>query len=111
MKAFWYFLVLLQIIMWILLFLFGYMNIADYNKYIFSFFMSSSSSVCFCLNYMYFGKKLYIERWKSLLILFTTWIISLFLILAVLLFGYIIITILFCWFLFTIIYLGKKIVF
>ena len=110
-KYYWFSLLFLQAIMWILLFLFGYLNISFYNKYIFLFFMSSSSSVCFWLNYAYFSKINHISKNKTVLILIISWFISLLLILPILMFGYIIIILLFGWYIFTIIYIGKKYVF
>ncbi len=110
-KNFWLSLIFLQVVMWILLFLFGYFNISQYNKYAFLFFMSCSSSVCFWLNYLYFGKISYIPLKKTALILGISWFLSLLLILPILLFGYIIIILLLGWYIFTIFYIGKKIVF
>jgi len=110
-KFYWYLLVLSQVIMWVLLFLTPYFMLDDLNPSIFLFFMSFSSSFSFWLNYMFFLKKENISKSKTLIILSITWFVTLLFISAVLLFGYVFITLLFCWFLFTLIYIGKKYVF
>ena len=111
MKIFWILLLLLQCVMWSFLFLLGNLNNSDYNIYIYIFFMSCSSSVCFWLNLLCYRKKTLTTTLKTFKVLSLVWVMNILLFSLTLLVGYIIDALLFLWYIFTIIYIGKQYVF
>lgn len=111
MKIFWILLLLLQIIMWSFLFLLGNLNISDYNIYLYIFFMSCSSSVCFWLNLLCYRKKILATTFKTFKVLSLVWVMNILLFSLTLFVGFIIDALLFLWYIFTIIYIGKQYVF
>jgi len=110
-RTLWYILVFLQFIVYSSYFIDYFLE--NISTYIFILSMATSASISYLLTYFYYcykNNKSYSKK-EILLIIIFSWIISLLLILPVLLFGYFMIVIFLVWFLYTIIFIGKKFVF